>query len=253
MTKTNILLKTPKQIEVMREGGEKLARVKKALREAVKVGVKASEIDELAEKLINDEGGKSSFKMVPNYYWSTCVNINEGVVHGIPKPEIVFKKGDLVSVDVGMYYKGFHTDTSFSTGLDVDKKTSQFLKVGQDTLRLAISKAKIGNYIYDISEATEKSLNSAGFTPIRDLVGHGVGKSLHEDPEIPCFIRFPREATPEIQEGAVLAIEIMYTLGTGDLVLENDGWTIATRDVKISALFEDTVAVTKEGPILLTD
>lgn len=253
MKKNGIILKSPQEIEKMREGGKKLAQIKHNLEQTVKIGASAEEIDKLAEKLIIKAGGKPSFKMVPNYYWTTCVNVNEGIVHGIPKPDIVFKRGDLVSVDVGMYYKGFHTDTSFSVCLDATSELKKFLNVGRETLKTSISKALPGNRIYDISESTENSLKKAGYTPIRDLVGHGVGKSLHEDPEIPCFTRTAREETPLIEEGAVLAIEIMYTTGSPDLVLENDGWTIATRDGKISALFEDTIAVTKKGPILLTD
>jgi len=247
-----IILKTEREIEIMLEGGRKLAKVKNALRDAVKVGGTASEIDKLAEELIEKEGGKPSFKMVPNYYWSTCVNVNEGIVHGIPHPNILFKKGDVVSIDVGMFYKGFHTDTSISLGLDVDSDTAGFLAIGKNTLASAISKAVAGNYIYDISAETERNLKSAKLNPVRDLVGHGVGKSLHEAPEIPCFTYGRRENSPLIEVGAVLAIEIMYTYGSGELVLENDGWTISTRDAKISALFEDTIAVTKKGPLLLT-
>src|SRR3989344_1786882 len=249
---SNILLKTDQEIEIMLEGGKKLAKVKNALKNAVKIGGNAAEIDKLAEELIKNEGGKPSFKMVPNYFWTTCENTNQGNVHGIPHPNIIFKKGDVVSVDVGMFYKGFHTDTSFSLGLEVNPDVSKFLSVGENALKSAISKAVAGNYIYDISAETERILKSANLHPVRELVGHGVGKDLHEAPEIPCFTYGVRENSPRIEIGAVLAIEIMYTYGSGELVLENDGWTISTRDDKISALFEDTIAVTKKGPLLLT-
>jgi len=245
-------IKTPKDFEIMKEGGKLLNKIKNVLVKKIKIGVNAKDIDDLAEKLILESGGKPSFKMVPHYKWSTCINVNEGVVHGIPHKEIVFKEGDLVSLDIGMYYKGFHTDTSFSVGLDTGKEGDLFLEAGREALRNAISVTTAGNYVYDISYSIESTLKRFGLSPVRDLVGHGIGRSLHEEPEIPCFTSLPREDTPMIKEGAVFAIEVMYTKGTADLVLENDGWTISTRDGKISALFEDTVAVTANGAVVLT-
>jgi methionyl aminopeptidase len=245
--------KTPEEVEIMKACGEKLRRVKNALREKVKEGVRAGDIEELATELIKKEGGQSSFKMVPGYHWSTCVNTNDGVVHGIPHPSIVFKKGDIVSVDVGMYYKGFHTDTSFSVGINVSPENNKFLKVGEEALRKGIKSAKAGSKIYDISEAIETVLLKGGVNPMEALVGHGVGRELHEDPQIPCFTYGRREDSPEIPEGATLAIEVMYTRGKPDIYIDRqDKWTIRTKDGKISALFEETVAVTNGGPIVLT-
>lgn len=236
----------------MREGGKKLARVKEKLMKKVGEGVSAIEIEELACKLIEDEGAESSFKMVPRYRWATCVNVNEGVVHGIPNKQIIFKKGDIVSVDVGIYYKGFHTDTSFSIGVGIDHKKSRFLEAGKKAFEAALSKVVPGMRIFDISEAIEKSLENAGYTPIRALVGHGVGRELHEDPQIPCFTHDKRDDTPEISEGHVYAIEVMYAMGKPDVRTADDGWTIETRDGKISGLFEETVAAVKTGPEVLT-
>ncbi len=247
-----IIIKTPEEINVMKDGGEKLTRVKSAVKKAVKPGVGADEIEKLANGLIEKEGGRASFMMVPKYSWATCVNVNEGVVHGIPKKEIVFKKGDIVSVDVGLFYRNFHTDTSFTVGVDVENGKRDFLQVGNKALNKAIQKAKPGNKIYDISLAIEKELKSAGLAPIRALVGHGVGKDLHEEPQIPCFVSGKRSDSPDINPGMVLAIEVMYTMGKGDVYLESDGWTISTKDGKIAALFEETVAVTKNGNIVLT-
>jgi methionyl aminopeptidase len=163
----------------------------------------------------------------------------------------VFKKGDIVSVDVGIYYKGFHTDTSFSVSVK-DDKNKKFLSVGEEALGKAIKKAKPGNKVYDISETIEKVLKKAGYVPVKALVGHGIGKDLHEEPQIPCFVNGKREDYPNIGEGAVLAIEVMYTKKDGKVRVASDGWTIETRDGKISALFEETVAVTKKGPIIIT-
>lgn len=252
MNKGEIVIKSPEEIEVMREGGKKLAKIKNALKKAVKIGANAAEIEELAVSLIEKEGAKPSFAMVPGYSWATCINVNDGLVHGIPKKEAVFRKGDLVSVDVGIYYKGFHTDTSFSLGLDADGETSRFLNIGEEALDNAIKAAVPGNYIFDISKAMEETLAKAGYSPIRALVGHGVGRELHEEPQIPCFVPGKVEDSPEIREGMVFAIEAMFALGAPDVYQDNDGWTIRTRDGKISALFEDTVAVGKDKAEVLT-
>ena len=236
----------------MAEGGKKLSKIKKSLKRAVSAGATAGEIEELAVKLIKEEGGKPSFMMVPNYQWATCINVNEGLVHGIPKTEIVFKKGDVVSVDVGFFYKGFHTDTSFSVGLEVDTDTAKFLATGEDALKKAIDTAKVGNYIFDISKAIENTLLACGYRPIRALVGHGVGRRLHEGPQIPCFTHGRREESPRIVPGMALAIEVMYTKGSGEVEIGSDGWTISMRDGKMAALYEETVAVTSHGPLVLT-
>ncbi len=248
-----IVIKTPKEVEIMVEGGAKLARVKKGLEKEINVGVNALTVENLATELIAKEGGKPSFKMVPGYSWATCVNINEGVVHGIPKKEIVFKKGDIVSVDVGLFYKGFHTDTSFSVGIQVGKENEKFLDTGKKALRAAIEATRVGNRVFDISRAIEKALSEGGYSPVRALVGHGVGRDLHEEPQIPCFAdeRY-RGVSPKIAEGMVLAVEVMYSQGSGDVKLESDGWTISSSDGTITALFEDTVAITKEGSKVLT-
>lgn len=245
-------LKTPEEIKIMREGGEKLARVRYALEEVVKPGVNAMEIEELATALIKESGAESSFKKVPGYSWSTCVNMNAGLVHGIPKNEMIFKNGDLVSVDVGIFYKGFHTDTSTTVLVGSDKDKAKFLSIGKSALRAAIDKVRPGNTIFDISETIENVLLDAKVTPIEALTGHGVGRSLHEEPYIPCFTRGSRKNSLEIKEGMVFAIEVMYTQGKPDIIVEQDGWTIRTKDGKISALFEETVAVTADGPFVLT-
>lgn len=244
--------KTKKEIEIMAEGGKKLAKIKKSLTEKINEGVNAQEIEELAEILIKETGGKASFKMVPRYKWTTCVNVNEGVVHGIPKKETVFKKGDVVSVDIGLFYKGFHTDTSISVGIKPNSETEDFLKTGKLALDNAIDKAQVNNKIFDISKAIQNTIENAGLVPIRALVGHGIGRSLHETPQIPCFVEGDKDDSPTIPEGAVLAIEVMYTLKKPDVKVSADGWTILTRDGKITGLFEETVAITAGGPLVLT-
>lgn len=247
-----IKIKTPEEIEIMAEGGKKLARVKKTLAQAVKAGVTAMDIEMLSRELIKKEGAEGSFNKVPGYSWFTCISINSGLVHGIPTKEMVFKDGDKVSVDVGLYYKGFHLDTSISVGINLSPENQKFLNIGQNALERAISKAVVGNYIFDISEAIESTIEAAGYTTIKALVGHGVGRELHEDPQIPCFVPGRITDSPKIVPGMVLAIEVMYAQGSDKVEVLPDGWTIAMRDGKMSGLFEDSVAVTAKGPRVLT-
>ena len=247
-----IQIKTDSEIAIMAEGGKKLARVKKVLKEAVKPGVSALDIEDLANSLIKKEGAEASFKKVPGYSWATCISVNEGFVHGIPKKETVFKKGDLVSIDVGIYHKGFHADTSITVGIDVNGPTQKFLDTGREALKKSIAQVKIGKHIWDISAAMQEVIEAGGYTPIRSLVGHGIGRELHEEPQIPCFVPGRVGESPKIVPGMVLAVEVMYALGSSKTEILPDGWTIAMADGKISALFEETVAVTKEGPAVLT-
>jgi methionyl aminopeptidase len=247
-----IAIKTPDEVKIMAEGGARLARVKNVLEKAVKVGVNALEIDTLATSLIKDEGAEVSFNKVPGYRWATCVTVNEGLVHGIPTAGLVFKKGDVVSVDVGVFHKGFHTDTSITVGLDVTPEVKKFLNVGKEALSKAISKAKVGSHLFEISKAIEDTIEGAGYSTVKALVGHGVGRELHEDPQIPCFVPGRIEDSLILAPGMVLAIEVMYAMGKDAVEVQKDGWTIAMQDGKISALFEETVAITEAGPKVLT-
>jgi len=247
-----IKIKTDEEIKIMAIGGAMLGRVKNKLAAAVKPGVNAMEIEKLAQQYIKEEGAEVSFSKVPGYHWATCINVNEGLVHGIPNPGMIFKKGDLVSIDVGIYYKGFHTDTSISVGIDLSPENRKFFNAGQEALRKAIKQVQIDNYIYDISKAIEDTIEGAGYTTVKALVGHGVGRELHEDPQIPCFVPGDIKDSPKIKKGMVLAVEVMYAMGSDKVHILEDGWTIAMRDGKISALFEETVAVTEKGPKILT-
>lgn len=246
-------IKSAKELEIMRQGGKRLHEIKLQLMEKVKVGTTAREIDTLAEKLILKNGGKPSFKMVEGYKWSTCVNLNQGIVHGIPHKSIFFKSGDLVSIDLGMFYNGFHTDTSVSVSLDPTPEVRRFLYAGKEAFRIAVNTI-IPNrsYVYDISKNIQDTLFKYGYNPVLDLTGHGIGKNLHEEPYIPCFVDGDREKTPKILSGIALAVEVMYTAGKPELIKETDGWTISTKDGKISGLFEDTVIVTDDGFQIIT-
>jgi len=254
---TKISIKTPEEIETMAEGGRKLAQIRDELAAAVRLGTSGLAIDKLADKLISKTGGKASFKMVTGYHWATCININETVVHGIPDGRI-FKEGDIVGIDVGLFYKGFHTDTS--TTVRVGERESRrtveiekFVEIGRLGLKKAIELARPGKRIWDLSQAMQLTVEKAGFSPVKALTGHGIGRALHEEPAIPCFTIGQRSDSPKIVPGMVLAIEIMYNEGTSEVVYKNrDGWTIITGDDKISGLFEETVAVMENGPQVLT-
>ena len=252
-----ITIKTAREIEIMAKGGEMLAKIRDELARIVKPGMTTGKLDILADKLITKAGGKPSFKMVPGYKWATCININDVVVHGIPDGTKI-RRGDKIGIDVGMYYLGFHTDTSTTVVANpksqiLNPKLTKFLETGRLALKRAIEQAKPGNRIYDLSEAMQRTVEGAGYSAVRALTGHGIGRELHEEPAIPCFITGQRKHSPEIVPGMILAVEVMYNQGTEEVVYANeDGWTIATADGKISGLFEETVAVTARGPVVLT-
>lgn len=247
-----VKLKTPREIETMHKGGKKLAQIRDVLKKQIAPGVTPIEVDELAERLIKQSGGEPSFKKVKGYRWTTCININDGVVHGIPTKN-PFVEGDLVKLDVGMFFRGFHTDTSFSIFLGKpDREMARFMEAGKEALSAAIKKVKPKARVGDVSKAMHDVLKKYSYEPVRALTGHGVGRSLHEEPQIPCFWEGDASKSLEVVPGMVLAIEAIYTAGSPDLVLAQDNWTIATKDGKMAGLFEETVAVTEKGSIVLT-
>lgn len=235
----------------MLEGGSRLGKIKQQLLEAVKTGVTPLEIDALADRLITQGGDQASFKTVRDYHHATCINTNDAVVHGIPT-SIPFKPSDLVTIDVGLVHKGWHLDTSTTTQVPpLSDKIAKFLEVGKTAVDTAIKQALPGNTIYQISEAMQNVVESAGYNVIRDLTGHGVGKHLHEAPNIPCYAD-PRSKRDIIQAGMSLAIEVMYTMGDYHLKTGKDGWTLYTADGSMSAMFEESVFITDSGQQILT-
>lgn len=245
-----IPLKTEKEIEIMAEGGKRLGEVLAEVLKAAKPGVSLQALDQLAEKLIKKRSGQPSFKMVEGYHWATCLNINQGVVHGIPT-DYRLKKGDLLSIDLGLFYQGFHTDMARTIQVG-GGKNQPFLKAGKKALGAAIKTVKPGNRVGHLSLAIEKEIKKAGYQPVKTLTGHGVGRQLHQEPRIPCFLGERKEKTHLLKSGMVLAIEVIYTQGKADLKLKDDGWTLETVDGQLSGLFEQTVAVTQAGPRVLT-
>jgi methionyl aminopeptidase len=249
--------KTTEEIALMREGGEKLGTIREALMKYAQPGVMLTDIEKLASDLIDKSGGAASFKQVKGYRWATCLCVNEVVVHGIPN-EYILRHGDLLTIDIGLVYGGFHTDTASSKIVGVDtspdkEKKESFLQVGYDTLMGAIDLCRIGHRIGEISASNQKMIEGAGYSIVKSLVGHGVGHELHEDPQIPNYTRGQIEHTYQFQGGETVAIEPIYVMGNPSVIYESDdGWTIATRDRSLAAVFEHSVAVTENGPLILT-
>ena len=243
-----IKIKTRNEINLMAEGGKISALALSEILNNIKVGMTTLNLDSLAENVIKSHNALPSFKTVDGYKYSTCININGGLVHGIPN-DYKIKKGDVVSVDLGVLYKGFHTDLSYTVEAETNKH-AKFLETGIQALEQGIFYCALGNKIGDISNSMQKVIERAGYSVSRDLVGHGIGIDLHEDPYVPGY--GSKNLGFELKEGMVLAIEIIYQKGKPKLKLANDGWTIETLDGSLGALFEHTVAVTVGGPLVLT-
>lgn len=239
---------TPEQIEIQKKAGKILAEVMVDLMQFTTEGVTPLEIDDLATKLILKKGGFPGFKKVHGYNYATCISVNETVVHGIPGTKKL-KKGDVVSIDSGVFLDGFHTDITETVCIgQPSDDVKKMLKVGKKAMFKAISKATVGNRVGDISSQIERDVTSSGYAVIRGLIGHGVGKALHEDPEIPGYLDVPRGKTSQIKPNMVLAIEVIYSSGKNDVYLGEDNWTISTRDGSLTAVFERTILVNPSGP-----
>lgn len=238
------------ELDLMRASGKIAASALKKAIEAVKVGVDELAVNKIAEEEIYRLGGDLSYKTVPGYKYATCITVNEQVVHGVPTSR-KFKDGDVVAVDLAVMYKGWHTDCAWSVVVGKDPSKEKFLKIGQEALWEGISYAKDGNRVGDISNAIQTKVEQAGYSVVRSLVGHGVGRKLHEDPEIPGFGNKGTGAL--LKKGATLAIEVIYTMGNHEIILENDGWTFSTADKSLGGLFEMTVVVEKEKTEVLTN
>ena len=244
-----IPIKTPQEIEIMREGGDISSRAMKAVLAEVKPGVTLKELDTIAENVITSAGASASFKTVDDYSYATCINVNAGIVHGIPNL-YELEEGDVVSIDLGAYYKGFHTDMAFSVEVSSDKE-GKFLNAGRKALENAIFNCVEGNRIGDVCHAIQSEIERNGYSVSRDLVGHGVGRQLHEDPYVPGYGK--KKKGLKLENGMVLAIEVIYQKGRPEISLDFDGWTYKTADGSLSGLFEHTVAITPQGPQIITE
>lgn len=239
------------KLQAMTEGGARLGWIKGRLVSSVKAGVTPLEIETLADTLIKEGGDKASFKMEPGYHHATCINVNEGMVHGIPN-KVPFQPGDIVKIDMGLFHNGYHLDTAITVQIPPLKDSeTKFLEVGKRAEDAAISMALPGNSIFDISSTMQQVVEGAGFNVIRDLTGHGIGRKLHMDPWIPCF-GDKQNKKDILSVDQTIAIETMYSMGDWHLVEDPDGWTLSTQDGSIAGYFEETVYITNDGPIVLT-
>jgi methionyl aminopeptidase len=249
--KGRAILKTPKEIELLRKANAIVMEILYRVKEEVRPGKSTFEFEEIALTLCEKKGVKPAFKGYRGYPYALCISVNEEIVHGMPRKEKFLKEGDIVSFDFGVIYEGYVGDAALTVGVGkISEEAERLMRVTERALYRAIEKARIGNKIGDISNAVQRTVEEENFNVIRDFVGHGVGRSLHEPPEIPNYGRPGRG--PRIEAGMVLAIEPMVSAGSWEVKILEDGWTAVTRDGSLSAHFEHSIAVTPSGPIILS-
>jgi methionyl aminopeptidase len=246
-----IVLKSKNEIEIMRQAGRIAAEALETIGAHVKPGITTAELDTLAQSIITKRGAKPSFKGYHGFPGSICTSINQQVVHGIPNKKIILQEGDIISLDVGATYKGYVGDcaATFPVGR-VSENATRLMKTTQGALMAAIAAARGGNYLEDISGAVQDYAESRGYSVVRQYVGHGVGRQMHEDPQIPNYRQGKRG--PQLKPGMTLAIEPMINEGVAETLTLKDKWTVVTEDGKLSAHFEHSIVVTEGEPEILT-
>jgi methionyl aminopeptidase len=246
-----IIRKSQEEIDTMARAGAVVAETLALLEEQIQPGITTGELDAIAEEHIRSRGGEPTFKGYRGYPAATCLSPNAMVVHGIPG-KTKLGNGDILSVDVGVTLDGFVADSAWTFPVGaISADAQRLLDACRAALEAGIAEARVGNTIADISRAVQQTTEAAGFSVIRSLVGHGVGRSMHEDPQVPNFVSSHKG--PELKEGMTIAIEPMITAGGPDVYIHEDGWSISTSDGSLAAHFEHTVAVTASGPRILTD
>lgn len=246
-----VTIKSPREIELMREAGRILAKTHEELAKNLRPGMSTWDIDHMGEEIIRSYGCIPSFKNYNGYPASICVSVNDEVVHGIPHKEHFLDEGDIVSLDAGVIYKGYHSDAARTYGIgQIDDDAKKLIEVTRQSFFEGIKFAKAGNHLNDISVAIQKYAESFGFGVVRDLVGHGIGSHLHEDPEIPNFARKRKGIL--LQPGMTLAIEPMITEGSYEVVWLDDEWTVMTEDGGWAAHYENTILITENEPEILS-
>lgn len=246
-----IIRKSPAEIEAMREAGRVSAKVLREVGALVKPGVTTAELDEFAETLIRLEGGIPAFKGYGGFPGSICASVNYQIVHGIPSKKVVLKEGDIISIDTGAIVDGWVGDNAWTYAVGtVSPEKKRLLEVTEKCLWAGLDAARPGNRLGDIGHAVQSVAEAAGFGVVREYVGHGIGRDMHEDPNVPNYGR--KHSGIRLEPGMVLAIEPMINAGTHKTRQMPDGWLVCTRDGRPSAHFEKTVAVTEEGPVILT-
>ncbi len=246
-----INLKTTGEIEIIRANGRILAKTLELLGEEIKPGVRTKELDRLAEDFIRREGAYPAFKGYRGYPASVCISIDNEVVHGIPGERMI-EEGQLVSVDIGVFKDNYYADGAFTFAVgQVSNQAQRLIQITQEALKRGLEFVREGGFLSDISYAIQSFVEKNGFSVVRDLVGHGIGMNMHEEPQIPNF--GPSGQGPILKKGMVLAIEPMVNAGSFEIETKEDNWTIVTKDGSLSAHFEHTVAVTENGAMILTD
>lgn len=245
-----VILRKPEEIEKIKASNIIVAQILKELREQVQAGITTLELDRYSEELARRKGAKPAFKGYRGYPFSLCISVNDEVVHGLPSQRVL-AVGDLVSLDFGVSYKGYYGDAAITVAVgSASNEATRLVKVTEESLCLGIEEARIGNRLGDISAAVQEHVEKSGFSVVRDFVGHGIGRNLHEEPQIPNFGKKGRGI--ELKAGMVLAIEPMVNAGAYMVKVLEDGWTVVTEDGKLSAHFEHSVAITENGPEILS-
>lgn len=246
-----VTIKSPREIACMREAGRLLAEVHEELGRIIRPGISTKEIDRMCEKLIRERGCIPNFLHYQGYPASVCVSVNEEVVHGIPRTTHIIQEGDIVSLDTGLIYKGYHSDAARTHAVGkVSEDVQRLLDATKQSFFEGIKMARPGNHLYDISNAIDAYISGFGYGIVQDLVGHGIGTSLHEDPQIPNFRQ--KKKGMKLIPGMTLAVEPMINMGTWKVVWLEDEWTVVTRDHKPSAHYENTILITDGEPEILT-
>ena len=246
-----VSIKTAREIELMRQSARLLEDVFASLEAAVRPGISTKEIDRLGEKLIREHGCEPNFLHYNGYPASICVSVNDEVVHGIPHNAHILQEGDIVSLAAGLIYKGYHSDMARTFGVgEISEEAKKLIQVTRQSFFEGIKMAKPGNHLYDISNAIDSYVTPHGYGIVRDLVGHGIGTKLHEDPQVPNFAQKKRGLL--LRAGMTLAIEPMINMGRADVEWLDDDWTVVTEDGSLSAHYENTILITDGEPEILT-
>lgn len=245
-----VILKQPDEIEKARASNRIVAEVLSVLREKVKPGVTTLELDQIAETIVEKRGARPAFKGYRGYPYALCASVNEEVVHGMPSKRVLVE-GDIIGLDFGVYHQGFYGDSAITLPVGrVSGKAARLMEITERSLQAAILQACPGNRLGDISAAVQQTVEAAGYSVVRDFVGHGIGRDMHEDPQIPNFGKKGRGI--ELKAGMILAIEPMVNEGGYSVNILSDGWTVVTQDGSLSAHFEHSVAITENGPDILS-
>jgi methionyl aminopeptidase len=245
-----IILKTPEQIEQMRAAGAILAACHREIAKMIRPGVTTWEIDQFVEEFLRERGATPEQKGYHGYQYATCASVNDVICHGFPKKEPL-REGDIVTIDMVVNLNGWLADSAWSYGVgNISPEAKRLLEVTEKSLYLGIEQAVVGNRIGDISHAIQTYAQEQGYSVVRDFTGHGIGQSMHEEPYVPHF--GPPGRGPRLKEGMVITIEPMLNIGSYHATIDDDGWTARTRDGKLSAQYEHTIAITADGPLILT-